>query len=57
MIETKMTTLAIWPDYTWCYLEAIECYTWKSDDYETLDFDELQQSADDAVDEYFGLIF
>jgi len=52
-----MSAIAIWPDYTWCYIEAIDCYTWKSDDYEIHTFDELLQSPQDAVDEYFGLIF
>ena len=25
--------IAIWPDYTWCDMEEIEDFSWKSDDY------------------------
>ena len=29
----KCFVIAVWADYTWCHIEAIEEYTWMSDDY------------------------
>jgi hypothetical protein len=51
-IITLMATLAVWPDGTWCYLHAVDCYTWKSDDYARVIFDELRQGPDDAAQSY-----
>jgi hypothetical protein len=45
-----LSTICIWPDETWCYFEAINCYTWKSDDYLSVEFDELQNSPEEIVE-------
>ena len=31
-----MVSINVWPDGTWCYIEDIEEYAWKSDDYQTV---------------------
>ena len=32
--------LVVWPDDSWCYLEDLEEYTWKSDDYVVVSVDD-----------------
>jgi hypothetical protein len=49
-----ISTLCVWPDGTWCYIEAVDCYTWKSDDYARVTFDELCISPDEASDRYIS---
>ena len=38
--------LVIWPDNSWCYLEDLEEYPWKSDDY-------IVVSVDDPKYDYY----
>lgn len=28
-----MDMICVWPDETWCFLEDIDSYGWRSDDY------------------------
>ena len=32
--------LVVWPDDSWCYLEDLEEYPWKSDDYTVVSVDD-----------------
>lgn len=34
-----MEEICIWADYDWCWLNEVEEYSWKSDDYITVNID------------------
>jgi hypothetical protein len=48
---TNLQTIAVWPDGTWCYSELIEiCYSWKSNDYDLITFDENIYDPDEFLE-------
>lgn len=41
-----MVTVALWADYTWCYLDEIEDYPYLSDDFMLVEVPDGQEVED-----------
>ena len=52
-----MQTIIVWPDGTWCYLEDVHDFSWKSDDFQRVHLPEEMDSdeIDFVVEQLIGL--
>ena len=51
-----MISICIWPDGSWCELDDLEEYPWKSDDYQVTDVpgDWYYDQIEEHVHDYLG---
>lgn len=51
-----MNIICVWPDYTWCYLNEIGDYLWKSDDFEVVKINLTEEEIEEKIAQNLTLV-